>query len=169
MIEKWRSIPSFPDYEISDDGRVRKDGKLITIGKSYDGYPRTNFREGNKIYTRTIHPLVLEAFHSPRPAGYDCCHNDGIKTNNHISNLRWDTRKNNCADAVKHGTTNAGVKQWYHKLTAKDVVDIRKRYAAGETNAALAEEYKVWKSNISKITLRQSWKHIKEPSGSASE
>jgi hypothetical protein len=50
-----------------------------------------------------IHTLVLEAFAGPRPEGMEGCHNDGNPTNNHIDNLRWDTRSANNQDTLRHG------------------------------------------------------------------
>ena len=39
-----------------------------------------------------------------------CCHNDGNKHNNKLSNLRWDTATANQLDKNKHGTSNKGTK-----------------------------------------------------------
>lgn len=46
------------------------------------------------------------------------------------------------------------------KLTEDDVRDIRGRYAAGESQSALAREYAVNVSAINGIVHRRSWKHI---------
>lgn len=50
-----------------------------------------------------IHSLVLEAFVGPRPDGMEGCHNDGDPANNHLANLRWDTRAANNQDTLRHG------------------------------------------------------------------
>lgn len=55
------------------------------------------------------------------------------------------------ARGEKHGRT---------PLTAKDVCAIRKRAAAGETQAALAREYNVSANAVNKIVRRKSWSHI---------
>jgi hypothetical protein len=48
-----------------------------------------------------------------------------------------------------------------HKLTEKEVMEIRKRYAAGETNKVqLAKAYGVTRSNIYWIVTRKCWTHI---------
>lgn len=46
------------------------------------------------------------------------------------------------------------------KLTAADVVEIRKRYSSGETKASLSKSYGVKPVSISRVISRRSWKHI---------
>lgn len=52
---------------------------------------------------KLVHRLVLEAFVGPCPSGCEGCHYDGNPANNIVSNLRWDTTKNNCLDKRRHG------------------------------------------------------------------
>jgi HNH endonuclease len=58
----------------------------------------------NKLTTRTVHTLVLQAFVGPCPAGMEACHYDGDKANNKLGNLRWDTKRANELDAIRHRT-----------------------------------------------------------------
>ena len=110
MIEEWCAVPGFEgSYEVSDQGRVRSlprltqsnykgapyrkkvPGGLLKPQKHTGGYLHVGL--SGKIYL--VNWLVLEAFESLRPDGYVSCHNDGDKTNNRKSNLRWDTPKEN--------------------------------------------------------------------------
>lgn len=50
-----------------------------------------------------VHRAVLLAFVGSCPEGMEGCHNDGDMYNNVLSNLRWDTPKNNRADVIRHG------------------------------------------------------------------
>ena len=114
-MTEWRPVVGFEGlYEVSESGNVRSLDRLDSRGNQIKGKkltqclvgPRwavTLYREG-KRYHGPIHRLVLEAFVGPRPDGYDACHNDGDRDNNHISNLRWDTRSANTLDQVQHGT-----------------------------------------------------------------
>jgi hypothetical protein len=43
-------------------------------------------------------------FVGPAPEGMEGCHYNGDPTDNRLENLRWDTRKANVADAIRHGT-----------------------------------------------------------------
>lgn len=112
--EEWRPIPGYLGYEASDAGRVRslprvtarRDGKPYTVSgrvmrlrQRKDGYLEVNMYGTTVI---KVHILVLAAFVGPRPDGFHGCHNDGDKTNNRATNLRWDTPSANSQDAVKH-------------------------------------------------------------------
>jgi hypothetical protein len=72
-----------------------------------------------------MHILVLEAFVGPRPAGMEGCHWDDDPTNNHLSNLRWDTRSANARDAVRNGR-NQGKNKTHcprgHELIGANIV-----------------------------------------------
>jgi hypothetical protein len=61
-------------------------------------------KTGKKRLAKTVHSLICEAFHGPRPEGLDCCHNDNSRDNNAATNLRWDTVSSNIKDAVRAGT-----------------------------------------------------------------
>jgi hypothetical protein len=107
FAEQWRSIPNFADhYEVSDAGRVRSrhTGHVLHARQNGKGRAQVDlYREGART-TVEVHRLVLLAFVGPCPVGEEGCHNDGDHTNNRLSNLRWDTRRENNLDAVRHGT-----------------------------------------------------------------
>lgn len=115
--ERWLPIRGFPDYSISTLGRIKssrsphygfkREPRVLPPRKAGpNGYVMIDLRaDGNRL-PRTLHSLVLEAFVGPCPNGMEACHNDGTKTNNRLSNLRWDTNKANHLDSVRHGTHN---------------------------------------------------------------
>lgn len=163
MKEAFKTIPTFPDYEVSNEGRVRKNGIILRVHFSWDGYQKVTLKKGKRFYSQTIHPLVLETFVGPRPmkpTKHDACHNDGNKNNNHISNLRWATRKENVNDSIKHGTYTRGIKQGACKLTEKQVIEMREKYKNGINCTKLAKFYGISKANTHRIVTRVSWKHI---------
>lgn len=117
--ERWLPVVGWEGfYEVSDLGRIRtvprrvpcKGGKTRQInarirrqGTLQAGYKIIVLHGDGRSTTRTVHPIVLEAFIGPRPPGMECCHNDGDPANNTLSNLRWDTKKANEFDAVRVG------------------------------------------------------------------
>lgn len=120
MTENWKGITGFESaYQVSDHGRVRslprvitrKDGvkktvpgKIITPNIQKDGRRAVRLWKNNTCTTVRVSTLVASAFISPKPPGLECCHNDGDNSNNHASNLRWGTRRENMMDKRGHGT-----------------------------------------------------------------
>lgn len=49
------------------------------------------------------------------------------------------------------------------KLTTSDVVEIRRRYAAGEPQATLATAFNVQQSAVSRIIAGKRWSHVQDP------
>lgn len=117
--ERWLPIVGYEGlYEVSDHGRVRslggtglhgkpKSTRLRKLTPKDSGHLQVDLWRDNSRRMRKVHQLVLEAFIGPRPGhGYDGCHWDGDPANNHVSNLRWDTKLGNAADTRRHGTHN---------------------------------------------------------------
>jgi len=118
--EYWRPVKDYEGlYEVSNLGSVRSmdrsihtktgvrhwQGKLLKPRIGSGGYALVSLYHAGRVIHPRIHVLVLETFVGPRPApDYDCCHNDGNAANNSLCNLRWDTRRENHADLVRHGT-----------------------------------------------------------------
>lgn len=103
MIEQWRAVPGFPNYEVSDLGRIRSPRKVLSPWRSSNGrYLIVSLRRDGETIKRPMHQLVLEAFIGPRN-GLDACHNNGDGRDNRLSNLRWDTRSENLKDQARHG------------------------------------------------------------------
>lgn len=118
---KFKQIPDFEDYYVSEDGVVAsiKFGRVKFLSPSLDrrGYERVKLVKEGKGKTIRIHRLVALAF-LKRVAGKDVVnHIDGTKRNNHVSNLEW----TNCKGNIRH----------YHgqaKQSIGHVNDLRKAY-----------------------------------------
>jgi hypothetical protein len=145
------NIPGFPDYQVTPDGRVwsvRRCRFLKPSPSGRRGYLAVGL-PGRAMY---VHRLVLLAFVGPPDLpNADGCHNDGNVRNNHLSNLRWDTRAGNLADRVRHGTAQCGERNPRAKLTDAQAKEIRRRRAAGELLRVLASEFGVCEPAISRI------------------
>lgn len=121
MTEVWRAVPGFEGfYEVSDLGRVRSldrvirssrgggtqvaRGRLLSPSIDGDGRRVVSLSRDGRRRVRRVYQLVMEAFVGPCPPGMEVCHGDGVRTNDALSNLRYDTRGNNHRDQVRHGT-----------------------------------------------------------------
>lgn len=138
------------------------------------GYGSFRYQKGKTV---TAHRFAYTITHGPIPRGYlvahDCPDGDNKRCVRHLMLLtttehgrdRAKKRQNAWGDqsgARRHPEQIArGEEHFYAVLTACQVLDIRSRYAAGGiTQIQLARECHVVPSTISKIVLRQRWKHI---------
>ena len=155
-----KPILNHPGYFATEDGRVwsNRTKKYLKIETKPDGYCRIQLMPSSKhLY---IHRLVLETFLGPCPAGMEACHNNGIRTDNRLENLRWDTRKNNHKDALTQGT-HTGLRQKKCKLTEQDVRMIVYMWHTGLfTQRELAKIYHVVVSCICQTVNKKTWKHL---------
>jgi len=119
------------------------------------GYRQLRF--GRNEPHQQVHRLVLNAFVGECPKGMEACHNNGIRSDNRLSNLRWDTRSGNHADKRQHGTSNNGEKHSFAVLDNEAVRTIRE---SNDSLHALAVRYGVAKSTICRIQKRKRWSHI---------
>lgn len=167
-----KTISEFPNYLITKDGRIwsksridiagrRLRGKWLKPYKRKDGYLCASLCKNKKQHKKLVHRLVLETFVGFCPIDMECCHNNDDPTNNHVSNLRWDTRKANVRDAIKHNLCLKGEKNGSAKLTENSVRIIIYMW---KTNLFLQKEiaktYDVSKMTINDIIHKRTWKHI---------
>lgn len=106
-MEVWKDIPNYPNYEVSNDGKVRnkKSGRFLkpVLAK---GYPRVVLCNDGRNRPKTVHRLVAEAFID---GDYDLQvnHMDGNKLNNNSNNLEWVTPSENILHAYERGLKTA--------------------------------------------------------------
>lgn len=169
---EYRNIPGFPNYRVGSDGSVWSCLKIGPMRRKYpsdtwkqlkqcprDGYMTVSLYHNGRLHVPAVHRLVLEAFVGPCPEGMEACHSPNPERScNHLSNLRWDTKKENGQDRIRHGTQLRGEKIPWHKLSQKDAEDIRTAYANGARSIDLAERYGIAKENIIGIVKGKTWK-----------
>lgn len=130
MKEKWLPVKGYENrYEVSSLGRLRGPRGITNGSKNSHGYMQACLRDIGAKYgvSKNIHVLVAEAFLGERPSGHHVCHKDGDKANNRLSNLRYDTPKNNWEDFRNNpGRTNHSISRQRcpigHSLIAPNLV-----------------------------------------------
>lgn len=157
-----RPSPDFPSLRISSDGRVMGPmGRWLKPVTEPRGYQAVKATSGGRRHRVRVHVLVCTTFHGPRPSPqYEVAHWNGDASDNRAANLRWATHTENMADMARHGTLPVGEQRWNAKMTAEQVVEIRKRRQAGLTYKRLAEEFGVSVALIRSIVCRRSWAHL---------
>lgn len=151
-------IPGFPNYSIDSEGNVFGfRGKRLKLQKNRQGYYQVHLYDGEKHKYKRVHRIVLEAFQGECPKGKEGCHNNGIKTDNRLSNLRWDTPKNNHADKHLHGTIRHREKHHRAKLNCLKARVAFHLRTIGWTCARIGRLYGVTSRTISTATSSKSW------------
>jgi len=92
-MEEWKRILEFPDYSISNQGRVRNDvnRRMMAILVNQRGIAHVGMTKGRHQYKRSIARLVAEYFLPEHPnPNFDTPINlDGDRLNNEVENLAW--------------------------------------------------------------------------------
>lgn len=164
-METWRSVIGFEGYyEVSDQGRVRSqprqgtDGRVLSITPSEPcGYMRVRLYRDGRGSAKKVHRLVLEAFVGAAPQGADACHNNGQRSDNRLTNLRWDTRQANVADSRTHGTIARGERNGHAKLTREKVAELRALRAAGASYKAISVRFGVSRETARSAAIGATW------------
>jgi HNH endonuclease len=163
---RWLASLSFPDYEVSEHGQVRraKPGQGARVGAivrwhycNSTGYPDVRLRRNGCSVTMNVHRLVSEAFIGVKPTGLVVRHLDGNKLNNSAANLAYGTVAENNADKVRHGTSSAGERNPRAKISATAAAQIRAQHANGVTAKSLATEYGLSASTVHRIVAGRYW------------
>ena len=108
-MENWKEIKSYPNYLISNEGRVYSCKRSIFLKprKNRDGYFYVGLYKNGVCKMHKIHRLVSLAF-IPNPENKRTVnHIDGIKINNFDSNLEWCSQKENVRHAWSNGLQKA--------------------------------------------------------------
>ncbi len=167
---RFRTVVGFEKYMVGEDGTVlsfcnNRSGVKVTSHKLKPtlsgGYPAVCLGTGDSsTRRRLVHRLVLEAFVGQCPEGMEACHGNGIRTDNRLENLRWDTRLSNHADKRLHGTHPAGEQNPQATLTDDLVIEIKHRIVNGEQSRKIAKDYGVDESTIGKIRTGEHWASV---------
>lgn len=104
-MEKWLPIKNFPNYDASDEGRIRnhKTGKIVKQFKNYKGYMQVSLRKGDKMYTCRVGRLIADTFCGGISPNEDVMYLDGDKENTAPYNLKIGSRKESINRAIKDG------------------------------------------------------------------
>lgn len=119
MNERWRDIIEFEGlYQSSNLGGVKSldrvmshwrggtsklKGRILRPTRCGPYLSVTLWKDGIQT-TMMVHRIVAEAWLGPCPDGQEVCHGPNGQLDNSVSNLRWDTRRNNKLDCRRDGT-----------------------------------------------------------------
>lgn len=159
-IEIWKDIPGYEgQYQVSNLGRVKSLSRTVKSrnqSTNFDIQVKEHilrpgkcdkYRHQSVVLNRKsflVHKLVMLTFIGPAPEGKEVCHNNCDATDNRLSNLRYDTRRENVMDVYRNGRS-------WKKLTVDDVRAIRECHRQGMTTHEIGEKYGVVHQTVSKV------------------
>lgn len=107
-MEIWKDIAGFEGYyQVSNHGNVKSFAwgkeRILKPGRNSGGYLCVVLHAEGMRSTRTVHRLVMEAFVPNEEGKESINHKNGVKADNHLSNLEWATLSENMQHAYDTG------------------------------------------------------------------
>lgn len=173
-----KKIKGFSAYAVDEKGNVytRFVSKRCKLGRFYrelgshykelrlsrtgHGYLKVAMtRDDGKVFYKKVHRLVAENYLINSENKKEVNHIDGNKENNHVSNLEWATRRENCKHASKNKLYSPlkGVKNHASKLDDIIVMTIR---TVEKSNVYYSKLYNCSTCTISNAKNGKTWAHV---------
>jgi hypothetical protein len=152
---EWRVIPTFPNYEASNTGLIRR-AKTGDVLKQRDidmnrPYQIVSIFSNKKKYTKKVARLVWEAFNDCA-CGMTIDHIDRNKCNNNLSNLRCVSNAENHKNRTIYKNNNK------YNLTDGLKIEIISNYRAGNWSTwDIMKKYDIPSNYITSVIKRGSW------------
>ena len=151
-LEQWMQVSGFPNYMISSVGRVMNitTFRILKPGINSSGYLGVVLSSNVEVSSKTIHRLVAKAF-ILNLTDLPCVdHKNRNSLNNHISNLRWCTKKENNQNRSKNKNMTSMYKGvCFHQASGKWTAQITQTghkihlgYFSDESDAGRAYDLK---------------------------
>jgi hypothetical protein len=151
LEEVWKFIIGFEGkYKISNLGKVKsltrykvRNERILNQRDNGVGYLMVSLSLNGKMYYKTVHRLVAEAF-IPNPENFDTVdHINGIKHCNYMNNLQWMTNLSNWKKS------NMGENNPKSKMTKVKVKEMRNLYKLGNISyQRLGEKFGISKAQV---------------------
>lgn len=108
--------------------------------------------------TRSAHRLAWELAHGPIPMGLSVCHHCDTPRCVNPAHLFLGTQQDNLADMRAKGRQVRGERTHSHKLTAADVLEIRRCLSAGTMSSPeIADRFGISRLHVNAIRRRDVW------------
>jgi hypothetical protein len=152
---EWRIIPSYPNYEASNTGLIRraKTGDILKqrwIDKKRP-YQIVSLYYNKRKYTKKVARLVWEGFNDCA-CGMTIDHIDRNKFNNNLSNLRCVSNKDNHANRTIYKSANK------YNLTQSLKIEIISKYRNGEWSTwDIMNKFGIESNYIYSVIKRGTW------------
>lgn len=150
----WQQFDLNDNYEVSDDGRVRRitTGHIIAQWETHNGYLCVRLSANGVARNWRVNRLVLMTFTGldPDPHKAQVAHLNGDRQDNRLDNLAWKDARGNYLDRVEH-RTQVCISTHNQKLSDDDVATLRNFYRNGQTAKQLAERFKISAAHVYRL------------------
>jgi hypothetical protein len=174
---EWRIIADFPNYEVSNDGRVRSVERWRGCGpgnKSIKHFPQVEIKQyfdksGYKnvslygqtpghVRRRPVHRLVAQTFNANPGRLPEIHHTNDNKTDNRAENLEWISHDDHVRISRISGVyASKGTDHPMVELTELLVLEIRE---ASGSHGRIAANYGISRGHVTNIKARRAWRHV---------
>lgn len=175
MIEEWKDVAGFEElFQVSSFGRFfsKRSSRFLKQHKAKSGYMQvaTKIKGVDKCFK--VHQEVAKAFLEAPIGGSleyskrsfygvaEVNHIDGNKSNNHKSNLEWSSSSENKSHYHKEVATEESKisrKKKLSVMTDDEVRTIRKMYATGLSERAVAAKLGITRSRVTGALKGYKW------------
>lgn len=152
--EKWVEARNFPNYEVSDLGRIRnaKTEKILKIRQDGKAYNLVSLFQDGKRYCKRLGRLIWQSFNE-----CDCKdtidHINRIKYDDRLENLRCIPLSENVKRRIGFAKTNV------YNITNEMRTIIQMKYDAGEWSTwDITNKYGIPINYVQQVMKRGSWK-----------
>jgi len=172
--EVWKTIEEYPDYQISNLGRVKSfknncgiDVKILKQIKDKNGYLIIDLYKNGKSKLKKVHRLVYETHTGKLEEDYDAHHVNEDKENNFVGNLETKEHGKHSKDHHKDKIISKEIrikmsntrKERYkkenhpnYKITNQKIIDIVVDIEKGDlTQVEIAKKHGVGQTTVSCI------------------
>lgn len=140
------------NYTIQSDGQLwsHNHNRYVKWQDNGNGYKKVIIWNNGKYKNEYIHRLVAIAF-VQNPNNYEYVdHIDRNKENNHYTNLRWVSAKENTANTA--GKSRYSVRRSHrHHYEQQTITAVQNDYLAGMKVMEIAAKYKIPRQSISRF------------------
>jgi hypothetical protein len=160
-------VPSWEELSLEERFRSKLSpqdpvtGCIEWVGWRTNGYGQ--LKDGGKIIG--AHCLAWELKNGPIPEGMCVCHRCDNPPCCNTEHHFLDTKAGNNADRDAKGRGAKGESHGRAKLTEADVVEIRRRLAAGELQRVIAADFGISRPVVGNIKTGQRWASIPAEGG----
>lgn len=159
-MEQIKNIPNYPLYSASSLGYIinNKSKRILKESVLKSGYKQVTLCKDGTAINKLVHRIIAMVFLDNIENKAQVNHINGVKSDNRLENIEWNTRSENQKHSIKIGLRHTrGEKNSQSKLSEKNILDI---FNDKRLYKEISKEYNISIPTVSDIKRGYSWTHI---------